>query len=339
MGSRFFSKVQYGKETAASHGSAVAATKILLGKVPAVSSDRKPVYPNEDVGIRADAVRGVIHQYLYSNTLSIEHGYFQALPWIYGCGLKGNVTPSEVTPAQGDNLWDQTPSLVAGVSNAPDSATIELGDDVQAFEAEYAMFERIRISGQVAQGMDASPISIEADFFSRQLTPTTFTGALSLPVAEPMNAKLSRLYVDTAWSGIGGTEKTNILRGFDIEILTGVHPKFSGSGNKYFNAHGEGLIMVTANFTLEGNSDANAVFTAHQAQTFQAVRFKVGGSAIGSGTPHSHTIDIGGTWESVVPLSSEDRGDNLHTATLRGFYDSTGAKLLQVSTTTNVSSY
>lgn len=339
MGNRFFSIVQYGKESPASQGTAVPATKKLLGKVPVVQTDRKPVIPDENVGIRARGVRALVHQYLYSNTLTTEHGYFQQMPWILGCGLKGAVTPSEQTPAQADYLWNQTPSLVSGVLNNPDSSTIELGDDTQAFEAEYAMFERIRISGQVSQGMDASPVNVEADFFSRQLTPTTFTPALTLPVAEPMNAKLARFYLDTAWSGIGGTEKTNILRGFDIEILTGVHPKFSGSGNKYFNAHGEGLIMVTANFTLEGLAAANAIFNAQQAVTFQAVRLEINGAQIGTGLTHRLRVDIGGVWESVAPLGGEDRGDNLHTATLVDYYDSTGAKLLQTEVVTNVNSY
>jgi hypothetical protein len=338
MGERFFSKVLIGKENPASQGTAVAATRLLLGKVPAVNSDRKPTIPDEDVGIRARGVRAIVHQYLYSNTLSTEHGYFQQMPLLFS-SLKGGVTPSETTPAQGDYLWNQTPSLVAGVSNAPDSFTIELGDDVQAFEAEYAMFERIRISGQVAQGMEASPVNVEADFFSRQLTPTTFTPAIALPAAEPMNAKLSRFYLDTAWSGIGGTEKTNILRGFDIEILTGVHPKFSGSGYKYFNTHGEGLIMATANFTFEGTSVADAIFDAQQALTFQAVRLEIGGGAIGTGLNHRLRIDIGGVWESVSPLGGEDRGNNLHTATLIDYYDATGAKNLQVETVTNISAY
>jgi len=337
MGNRFFSKVQYGAETV--HGTAVAATGILLGKVPAVNSDRKPVFPNEDAGIRADAIRSVIHQYLYNNTLSTEHGYFQQLPLIFGCGLKGGITPAPVTGGGTDYLWTFTPSLVSGVSNAPDSVTIELGDDTQAFESEYCMFERIRIAGQVSQGMDASPVNVEADFFGRQLTPTTFTGSLALPTAEPINGKLSRFYLDTAWAGVGGTEKTNILRGYDIEILTGVHPNFSGSGYKYYNTHAEGLLMVTAQFTFEGNSDADAIFDAQQAATFQAVRLQVNGAVIGAGTPHSLKIDIGGAWESVSPLGGEDRSDNLHTATLRGFYDPTGAKMLQVAVVTNKSTY
>ena len=163
MGARHFSMMQFGKET--TRGTAVVADTKFLAQVPAVGNDRKPIFPSEHVGINAPSVRSVIHQYLYQNTLSIEHGYFQALPVIFGCGLKGGVTPSETTASQSDYLWNQTPGLTSGTDNAQDALTIELGDDTQAFETEFAMFERIRISGQVAQGQDASPVNIEADFF------------------------------------------------------------------------------------------------------------------------------------------------------------------------------
>ncbi len=111
MGSRYFSKVQFGKES--TRGTAVAADTLWLSQVPAVGSDRKPIFPSENVGINAPSVRSVIHQYLYQNTVSIEHGYFQALPVIFGCGLKGGVTPTETTTDQDDYLWDQTPGLTS----------------------------------------------------------------------------------------------------------------------------------------------------------------------------------------------------------------------------------
>lgn len=335
MASRYFSVMQYGKET--TRGTAVAATKKLLGRVPAVGSDRQPIFPREDVGINTPSVRSFTHQYLYENTISVEHGYYQMLPVLFGCGVKGGVTASETTASQQDYLWTFTPSLTA--ANSPDALTIELGDDEAAYEFEYCMFKRLRISGKVAQGMDASPVTVEADFFGRQATNTTLTAALSLPSAEPINAKLSRFYLDTTWAGVGGTEKTNILREFDIEILTGVHPKFTGSANKYFNTHGEGLFEVTANFVLEGNSDAEAIMTAHQANTFQVVRLSISGAQIGTGTSHNLKIDIGGEWEAVSMMASEDREDNLTSATLRGRYDSTGAKLFQAVVTTNSNAY
>lgn len=335
MGSKFFSKFQIGKETV--RGTAVAANTVLLGQVTGVKPDRKPVYPAEDFGVRADALRAVVHQYLVMDTFSTEHAYFQLLPLVFGCGLKGGVTPTETTPSQNDYAWNQSPSLTA--ANVPDTFTGEKGDDVQAFEFEYSMIERIRLAWNVSQGQEASPVNLDFDYFARQLTPTTFTPAISLPAVEPMNGKLSRLFIDTSWSGIGGTEKANILRGADIEILTGNHPVFSGSALKTFDSYAEGLIMVTVQLVLEGNSLADTIFDAQQAQTFQAIRLQLNGGQIGTGASHKLNIDVGGTWESVTPLNAEDRSDNLHAAVLRGYYDPTGAKMLQVNTVTNKSVY
>jgi len=334
MGERAFSKLQYGKET--NRGTAVAATKTILGTVPPVKADRKPIYPEVNVGLRARAVNSVIYETLVRDTLKVDYGYFQILPMLLTCGLKGGVVAGEVTPAQGDYLWTCTPSLTS--ANAPDSITLEMGDDVQAFEAEYIMFERLKFSGAVDQSGGAAPVAIEADYFGRQLSISTFTGSLALTVPEYMNAKLARFYLDTAWAGVGTTEKTNILRAFDFEILTGVHPVMAGSGFKYFNTYQEGIIDVMATFTLEGNAAADAIWDAMNSQALQIVRLAINGAQIGTGTTYNLSLDIGGTWEEVIPLASSDRGDNLHTAILHGKYDATGAKLLQALCTTNAAS-
>lgn len=336
MGERAFTKIQYGKET--THGTSVAATRMLLAAPIQVRPDRTPHRPADLSGLRARSTRSVVYEYLLRNTLNFdaEHpAYFQALPLLFSCGLRGGVTPSEVTPSQGDYRWTFTPSLTAG--NAPDSITLEVGDDVQAFEAEYLMFERLRISGSVNQDGGEAPVQISADFFARQWTASTFTPALSLPAAETMNAALAQLYLDTTWAGVGGTVQSGLLRSFDIEILTGVHPKFHGSAGRTFNTHGESYIDAMVNLTLEGSSAADAIWDAFMTQSLAVLRIKITGSQIGTGVSHSLTVDIGGTWENVTPLGGEERGNNLHTAMLRGQYDATGAKLLQVVVDTSVS--
>lgn len=335
MGSNFFKKVQYGKETTA--GTPVAATRLWVGASIPLKTDRKPVYPKEVFGVRADSLRSVVHQYLYQNTLSVEHGAFQHLPFLFGCGIKGGVTAAPVTSGKTDYLWTHTPSLTA--ANSPDAATIEMGDDVQAWEVEYCQFSRIKISGKVSQGQEASPVSIEADFYGRQLTTTTFTGSLTAPSLEPLNAKMAKLYLDTSWAGVGGTELANALRTFDIEIITGLHPVFNGSAVKTFHRGVEGIISATAVFTVEGGAAANAIFAAQQAQSLVVARLELTGALIPTATEHSLKIDIGGTYEDADPLNSEDRGDNLSTFSLTGKYDTTGAKLLQLATVTDINAY
>jgi len=331
---RAFVRYQYGKETLATHGTAVAATKMLLADPMPIKADRKPEFVEDAIGLRAASYRSRIDEYLWQDTLKISNGYYQALPMVFSCGLKGNITPTEVTGGQGDYLWTFTPSLLA--TNTPDSITLEMGDDIQAYEVEYLMFQRIKISGKVAQGAEAAAVAIEAEGFGRQSTATTFTGALTLPAVENMNAKLARFYLDPTWAAVGNTEKTAILRGFDIEILTGLHPKFFGSANKYFDVHGEDVIAAMLTLDLEAGAVAEGFLTAMQAQSLAVARLKITGAIIGAGTAHSLTVDIGGRWEDVTPQSEYDKGNAVHKAMLHGQYDPTGAKLCQVAVVTNL---
>jgi hypothetical protein len=332
-GERCFSKIQYGKELKTAHGTPVAATKILLGDIFPVATDRKIQFPEDALGVRMKSMREIVYQYLAQGTLKASNGYFQMLPLLFSCGMKGDVTAVETTPAQSDYLWTFTPGLAA--TNTPDSLTIEYGDNVQAFRSEYAMFQRLKFTGAIAQGQGDSPVAIEGEWFARQLAKNAFTGALSLPVVEPMNAKTARLYVDTTWAGVGATEQANSLRKFDVEILTGVHPKFLGAADKFFTIHGEGDFEFKAILDLEGTDLASAIRDAKDAGTLAVVRLTVTGAQIGTGTPHKLTLDLGGFWEDVKPLASEDRGSNITQAVLHGTYDPTGAKGLQCTVTTN----
>lgn len=340
MGDRFFSKIQYGKET--TKGTPVAATRMLIGgQVSAITPDKRPRKISENIGLRSAGSRKVIDQYLVSDSLSIPEGYFQGLPVIFGCGLKGGVTPTETTPSQQDYKWDFTPSLAFNASNAQDAITLEKGDNTQAFECEYTMFQRIRISGRVAQGAEGAPVAIDAEFFARQWTAATFTGALSIPTATALNAKLAKLFVDTTWVGLGTTEIANALRSFDIDIMTGLYPKFAGSAAKTFNGHGEGLIGAQVALTLEGGASADTIWDSYHSDT-QALSFLqllLSGPQIGTGVNHSLKVNVAGRWDEVIPLAEEDRGNNLHTLLFTSDYDATSAKELGVEVVTNQNTY
>jgi hypothetical protein len=272
MGDTAFRKIQFGVET--TRGTAVAADTMLLGRSQPIKPDRKPQFIKDDIGLRSHANRTAIYQYMVDSMLSFPNDaplYFQALPFLFSCGIKGSVTPTEQTPGQADWLWDFNPSL-SGLNN-PQAFTLEVGDDTQAYECEYTMFKRYRLSATIAADGGDSPVLGEANFFARQWTPTTFTGALSLPTATTMNAKRSSITRDTSWAGVGGTPVNSILRGWELEILTGVHPKpFGHATNLYFDTHGENLIAAILALTLEGGSAADLIWDAQQAETFNVVR-------------------------------------------------------------------
>ena len=315
MGEKAFKKVQAGLE--AIHGTAVAATRKYLCVVDP-GKDRVIHYPELALGIRARSHKAETRQISADgiNITTPEGCYFQALPMLFSIGLVGGVTPSEQTVDQDDYLWDFTPDLEA--SNAPDSITLEYGDDVQAYEIPYVMARRYVIEGNV--GEDAN-VSMTVECFGKQIDPTTFTGSLSNPVIEGMVANLVKLYIDSSWANLGNTQKTGLLRKYRIEIITGVHQKFQAAGVKTMTGHAENFIDVMWGLTFEGNSDADVLFDAYQAMTAKALRLEILGSQIGTGENHSLIIDTYGIFEEVMPMGDEKDGNNLHTAIFHGISD------------------
>lgn len=327
MGSRVFTKAQYGLES--TRGTAVAATRVIA----LAPDDQRPVpmdrtwEPREYGNGRKSAQQAHVYgQKLVEDELAISSGYYQILPAIFNCLLDGSITPAEQTPSQSDYKWDVAPSFTA--ANTPKTLTLEVGDDTQAYEMEHLMFKSLKLSAPIPDGQSAAPVAISAPFFARQVTATTFTSSQAVHSGlEYMNAKLTRLYLDTAWAGIGVTEQASTLRGVEVEIMTGNHPKFFGSANRYFDTYGEDKIGALLTFDLEGNSTADAIFDLMQAGTTRAVRLDFNGSQIGTGVNYLCRFDVFGRFISVEPVSKHVNGNNIHRVVFASEPDSSGNEL------------
>jgi hypothetical protein len=197
------------------------------------------------------------------------------------------------------------------------------------------MFEGYRIQGNIPQAAESSPVLAEGQYFARQNTKTTFTPAITPPVVENIVGKLCKIYVDTTWATLGTTIKT-ILRKFDIQIMTGVHPKMLGSANKYFDNHGEGFIKAVCTFVVEGDSTADDISDLAAAATLSFLRFEVEGSQIGAGDNHNLTLDMAGFWNNPIKMAEVEAGNNLHSIQFETIYDPTGAKTFEAFVTTDV---
>lgn len=333
MANPVLGKVQIGKETV--RGTAVPATKLLPITQNPLPADRKPIPVNYDLGVNAEVTGVTTQGILAEDSLSWDQGFFQVLPYILSGLLKGGVTATEKSVGKGDYEWDHTPSLTA--DNTLDSFTLERGDTQQAVEIEYTLFKRLKISGQVNQEGGESTVKVEVDYFGRQNTNTTFTPALTPLATTMMSAKLAKIYLDTAWAGVGVTEKVGILRAFDLEIIGGAYPKFTGADAEYFTEHGQGPISAMLALTLERGADSEALRAAIGA--FRVARLKIIGPIIGtSTTPQSLTVDLGGYIEDVIAMAQNDRGGRLDTAVIHGQYDPTGAKLIVPKVVTTLQS-
>ncbi len=332
MGSKWSKYFQYGKES--TRGTLVAATRVWTGEEVMVTPDTEPQRVTGEVfGVRAASRRPNVQQFQTNMTLSNQNGIFQQLPFLFLCGLKGGVTGSEVTSAQADYLWTFSPSFTA--ANDPDSFTGEWDLNGQEWEAGYCMFKEIRISGEISQGAAPSPVKVEADFFGRKSAKSTKTGSLSLHTPVGMNARNARLYIDTSWAGIGGTEAAAQLRSFDLTIITGAQPEDYGSAREDFDAHSESIIAWNLGFTIKSGTESAALYDALRAQTTKYFRLDIPGPQIGSGTNHRFRFDGSGLLTDASPDGSEDRNTNLSSFTVEDLYDDTGAKHMALAVTTN----
>jgi hypothetical protein len=315
MGERIFSKVQYGIEAANAHGTAVAATKVLVGAdIKAIPQHFKPTYPEDGLGIRMKSARSVVTSYLVEDSIAVSRMYFEGLPFFLDCGLKGNTTGNTTN---GVVTWTFTPNLNS--TNNPDTFTLEAGDDTQAFTLSYGMFKSLKLSGEIDQGGGESAVKLDAAYFASKVDKDTFTGNLSLGTFTPMSAKRTQLYLDDTWAAIGNTVINSTLRGYDIELNFGNHQKLLGSDSLYFDAVGEGYLDAMVTLTLEGNSAAVGIYDDWVAQNYQALRLKmIGPNITNTNTAHSLTVDVYGTWESVTPLSGESNNNNLYQALFHG---------------------
>ncbi len=336
MGERALTKFLFGMETV--RGTAVAADTLLLaGQLPPILPDRQPTLVNDDAGVRAASVREEprIDQLLVDDSITLPDTYFQILPAFFSIGLKGSITPVEQTPAEGDFLWTMTPSFTA--VNTPDSMTIERGDDSDVKETEFVMARRYQLVYAVSQDLGTpNTLALTMDYFGRQNTDASFTPAIAIPSVNTINSKLTQMFKDSAWAGVGGTVLSGIFRGATIDIVTGVHPKTAGGTTKTFDTVGEGDISVTSTFVFESTAAAVAIDAEFAAGTFAAIELNTNGPQIAAGDTHNLTIRVGGFWTVVTQLATLSEGNNLYAATHMSNYDLTGAKSLEVEVTTDV---
>jgi len=340
MGSEALRVVQYGLET--THGTNVAADTQLLMVARLPDTDREVVIPQAQMGVRTNRLldsaftRRVLADGITLE--SVEDGmYFEALPLIFSMGLKAS-TGTVVTTGQSDYLWTFAAPQTGAETVA--SITLEVGDDAQGYEIGYCLARRITLSGDCDSGL----VSCTVDLFGDRILQTTLTTSVAVPTtAELMTAKLSQIFVDDTWAGLGGTELELALVNWQVVIETGVHPKMLGSTSREFDSHGQNEIQATATFTLERTAAVIAEELLYRPAAAYAVtprfaRLKVTGNQIGTGTYQTLQIDMAGAWMQWTPLGTEREGNTLDVAVLQGGYDVTGAQGLSVSVTTRTAS-
>lgn len=312
-------KLQLGHENGGA-GTAVAATTIWRGH-GMLEDAREQIVITDRVGIVVPSARIAVANLLGHLAMPATPATFEQLPYILEAGLK------DVTPAQdgtGDGYiyaYDVGKTSV----NTLKSYTIEGGDDQDVEEMEYSQVESFALSGKYGELLQMS-----AEWFGRQITSSSFTGALSVPTVEEIVGAKGTLYIDDVGTSPGTTQVSagNLLE-FSLDVTTGWLPRLvMDSGELYFYESIFDDETFEAKLTMKWRHTSDAVTEKGnwQSETPRVIRLEFKGSAFGTGgtvyDDKTLLIDMVGIWEKFNALEN-DSGDSVVSADFMVGYDET----------------
>lgn len=248
---------------------------------------------------------------------------YDNLPYLLSF-LKGNITPSG---AMADKTWDHTPSMSA--SNAPDSFTLDVGDDTQNYRVEYGMASQLRFHASRGDVLQA-----EATIFGRQSTKVAkATPAVNSSPMLPGDQ--FKLLTAATFAGLSaGTAQNNLLLDWDLTIDTGVRPRHYMDGTLYFGQHVETDIAFDLVLTVESQAVAVSQFyDKWMSQTLDFLRLQHTGAVLGASN-YKAVFDMALLYSKVEPISSEEDGVNLYRVAAKGTFDPTSSKSISPVVTT-----
>lgn len=307
-------KLQLGRETTA--GTAVAATKIWRGE--GMGEDiRETVFPAEDVGILGGTDRAYVAKLDATVDFADTPATYQQIMYPLDAGIK------TVSAAADGTGYSWTYDLATTAQPTVKTYTIEFGDDAAAEEAEYCFPTEINLKGEAG-----GALMVGSKWVGRQVSTSTFTGALALDSVEEILFSKGVLYIDPVSTYPATTAISNQLVSMDLAIKTGLQPYYTASGALYFSGHKCVGPEVMLKLKFEHDTAAIAEKVAWRAGTPRSVKLLFTGTA-NTGTLYTvktFIIQLIGKYESVAAIDESDGNDQVE-FTMRCRYNGTAAAL------------
>ena len=312
-------KIQIGREATA--GTAVAATQVLLGKLT-MGEILALHRPDEERGSLADIHRTIVAGEDVELTFDGD-ATFEQLTYLIENAIATVADPGD--GGDGDYTRDYDPNLTS--ANTIKSFTVEYGDNIQAYETEFVATRDIEISGAMDQ-----PWAVKSNMFGRNMSPTTFTAALTAPVVEPILTNLTVLSIDAVGGTIGSTAKASTLVDFSWKLSTGWNPRKHGGAALYFDTLGEAKMKLTCDMTLAFNSAVEAERVIYAAGTRRLFSLVATGTLLGGAAFKTATLEFAGIY-NVVGSPGEADGETIVSISIEGEYDPGWGKYVRVEIT------
>lgn len=322
-------KYQIGVES--THGTAVAATEILVGRMPTQpATDSTWHVPQNDRGVLAANYEVPIEVGKEVELQFEGEAYDRGLNLAFANSIRSNVSPTQPDVGSEPNhyLWTYEPSL--NPVNTPDQTngistyTFEYGDDEQAYRATFAFTEKIEISGSVD-----SICEMSWDLRAQQVTTNNFTGALSNPSAKYFAFNNAKFYIDTSYAGLGGTQKTGLLRGFTWTYETMLTGFVTADGTLYYNRLTQDKIKSVLELQYRRGTDSEAERVKYDNQTMFYPRIELlSNGEMDSGQSNPEYVRLDGAYRYTEwPTADDEDGALVTTVTAESYYDETSAKI------------
>lgn len=326
-------------------GTAEAATEILFFEnLTQILHDKVFHMPEQDRGMLAKNIEMPI-QVSEQTEFEAEGDLYDRLAvFMFSNAICGNITATQPSVGSQPNhyLWaftpgvttQNTPDITAGI----DTFTLEYGGNVQAYETEFIFTTELEISGEVNEA-----VTFKWSFQGRQVTETSFTGALTAPTTHQYFAtNNAKWYVDANYAAIGGTQKTGVLKAFTWKLETGFSARYTADGNYYFTALNEDRKAPELELTFWRDSTiVEAELDKFLAQTTSYQRIALfGNTEMDSGQADVPYIYLDGAWKyTEFPELDDEDGTSVITVKAEAWYDVTAAKAFTCSVGTRMAAY
>ena len=316
-------KLQLGFE--ASAGNIVAATQKLVGAgflMPEIEEEQED-FPR---GVRAivdssiDLRKGVV--LTHEGNLTYEEILYPLLT-----GLDDDAVPADLG-GPGPYAWTMIPVVTGPATPKSVSAEFVVEDGSTDFYEREAAFLLTR-SFEIGLAANA-PATLSFEMFGRVEATSTKTGALT-PITgrEVIPSNLFKVYIDDTWAGLGGTQKSGLVREATLGVVTGLEPDHSLDGRADLDHTGfrSGEIAGTFSFTMQHNADAATEVSKWRDSSLRFIRL-IADNGLAGAAQKIVLIDIAAKYMSMPEFSQEDSLELL-TAEMELRYDPTGARIIE----------
>lgn len=321
-------------------GTAEAATAILFGTASIPVQDLVFHTPEQDRNSLAEIVELPFKVAQNIDGFSYEgEAYADLLLHLFSMAIRGNVTGVSAGGSKPNEIiWTFEPSLSStlntpDVTNGIDTRTIEVGDNINCYKLAGCYVMSLEISGDAGED-ENSVVMVKVKLGAQSLVEGSFTGALSEVAAAYFPANMVKLFIDSSYAGLGGTQKSGVLKSWKWTLDTKFTPRFVADGTYKWSALNEGKKAPELELTFVRDSTiVEAELDKYQAnpktKTFISIEMTSGSAEMDAAQSNPPYAKLRGAYiYTEWPELDDEDGTSLVTVKARGVKDSTSGKMM-----------